>query len=756
MRSPLRRLRHTAFTLVELLIAVAIMAVLAVVAVPTYYAAETNTVLHVDAQELANVANDAQSIAAGFATTMPTKTMVVQALRDMQPLNAQTTWTGVATSTTQMYPSTAFGMVSYDVTDNTNLAGYAMQTQSGDCVMALTTSGQTVSWIYNYQLQYCDGSVALAGPNQSDPPGTGGGTGSTGGTGDGTTTTTAPTTTTTTTPVATTTTAPTTTTTAAATAGPPLDAPTGVIATPGNAVATVSWTAIPADDDGGTPITGYTVTAVDGSGNSFTCATVVSGGAVPTSCVVAGLTNGTTYTVTVVGENVDGTSPPSVPVTVTPVTMPGTPAAPSAVLAGNTGAAVTWVDLTTTNDGGSPITGYTVTSVQNSTLSCAGAPGATSCTVPGLASSSTYTFTVSATSSVGTGPASAPSNAVTTPGVPGAPTGLAASGADNNEAFTESWTAPANNGGSPITDYNLQYATSPSGPWSTLNTGSTGTSYPLNVGTESTYYVEADATNAIGTGPWSSPDAVSWVATDEAVGDTYGYACTSGGTMLDSANGECSIQTTYSANATTSYAATSFCVGSSLPITPYHPSQCWATENPTTYTCSSGWTQDNGTGSNSFCYSVISNDNTSAKCSANGYNWVNGNTCWHELPPNTTTGQAACTAAYYIWSADPSEGTPAQCYDAEYSSQYEGTTYSCNAGDTLSGTTCTTGIYDTSYVPSSPGYGQAQYGYWVCSGYQQSDVCTVSQITGDSGSDIYYGQYEVVGYYEYWNYGFRG
>jgi hypothetical protein len=77
-------------------------------------------------------------------------------------------------------------------------------------------------------------------------------------------------------------------------------APTGVTATPGDAEVTVSWTA-PADD-GGSPISGYTVTGTpEGS-----CTTTGA-----TECVVTGLSNGTEYTFTVVATNGVGDGAPS-------------------------------------------------------------------------------------------------------------------------------------------------------------------------------------------------------------------------------------------------------------------------------------------------------------------------------------------------------------------------------------------------------------------------------------------------------------
>ena len=80
------------------------------------------------------------------------------------------------------------------------------------------------------------------------------------------------------------------------------EAPTNVEATAGAASATVTWS--PPTTDGGSPITGYTVTANDG--------TTASAPAGATTATITGLTEGDFYTFTVTATNAVGTSAVSV------------------------------------------------------------------------------------------------------------------------------------------------------------------------------------------------------------------------------------------------------------------------------------------------------------------------------------------------------------------------------------------------------------------------------------------------------------
>jgi hypothetical protein len=99
-------------------------------------------------------------------------------------------------------------------------------------------------------------------------------------------------------------------------------APTSVSATGGNANALVSWTA--PVSAGGSAITGYTVTSSPGSVTATTSGS--------TSVTVAGLTNGTAYTFTVVATNAVGDSVASSASTaVTPAVPAVTPVVPPRV-----------------------------------------------------------------------------------------------------------------------------------------------------------------------------------------------------------------------------------------------------------------------------------------------------------------------------------------------------------------------------------------------------------------------------------------
>lgn len=187
-------------------------------------------------------------------------------------------------------------------------------------------------------------------------------------------------------------------------------APRAVAAVAGVRSAEVSWNA--PLDDGRDDITSYRATASPG-GRTCTAA------APTTSCTVTALSNDTAYTFTVTATNGVGTGAASMAsVAVSTPSVPGPPTAVTAVR-GDTVATVSWSDPA--DDGGEDLTSATVTSSPGGRTCTASAPS-TSCTVTGLTNGTGYTFTVTATTAVGTGPASDASDAVTPAGLPSAPT----------------------------------------------------------------------------------------------------------------------------------------------------------------------------------------------------------------------------------------------------------------------------------------------------------------------------------------------
>ena len=87
--------------------------------------------------------------------------------------------------------------------------------------------------------------------------------------------------------------------------------------------------------------------------------------------------------------------------------------------------------------------------------------------------------------------------------VPDAPANLATAPLDNAVRLT--WTAPANNGGSPITDYVIQYSADGGITWSIYShIASTSTTVTIPFLTPTTYTFRVAAVNAIGTGAYSA------------------------------------------------------------------------------------------------------------------------------------------------------------------------------------------------------------------------------------------------------------
>ena len=204
--------------------------------------------------------------------------------------------------------------------------------------------------------------------------------------------------------------------------------------------------------------------------------------------IITGLSNGTPYTFSVTATNSAGTGAAATSNTVTPLTVPGAPTI-STVTPGNGRATINF--SAPASNGGTAITGYTVSSNPPDGVDATPIPTTLTHVLLGLINGTSYTFTVNASNSVGTGSESPPSNAVIPATIPGAPTGLSA--VPGIASATVSFTAPASNGGAAITGYTV--TATPGG------VTATGIASPIQLtgltsGTSYTFTVKA--TNAVG------------------------------------------------------------------------------------------------------------------------------------------------------------------------------------------------------------------------------------------------------------------
>ena len=312
-------------------------------------------------------------------------------------------------------------------------------------------------------------------------------------------------------------------------------APTSLTATAsGTSTIDLSWTA--PSSDGGSAITGYRIEVSSDGGSSWISLVVDTDDTNTTyeDRLPAGTTRH--YRVSAINANGTGTAS-NVDNATTTTTVPGAPTSLTATASGTTAIDLSWT--APSSDGGSAITGYRieVSSDGGSSWNDREAnTGSTTTTYShtGLSAGTTRHYRVSAINSVGTGAASNTANATTDAAntVPGAPTGLSAT-ADGTGEIDLSWDEPADDGGSAITGYRIEFSSDGGNSWNdrVANTGNTSTTYAhtgLDAGTTRHYRVSA--INSVGTGAASNTANATTDAANTVPGAPTGLSATADGT----------------------------------------------------------------------------------------------------------------------------------------------------------------------------------------------------------------------------------
>lgn len=269
-------------------------------------------------------------------------------------------------------------------------------------------------------------------------------------------------------------------------------APMAVAAVAAGGRVTVSWSA--PVSNGGTAIDSYTASAyAQAAGGTTPIATCTTASL---TCDITGLTNGVTVYVEVIAHNSAGNGVASAP------RLARTPIDVAEVSVGSVGYSTTELSITASvdDDGGAPVTAY---QYQLNGGTWTNATTGSPFTIGGLTAGQTYSLRIRAVNAAGTGPASASMDVVPHT-APSAPLALVATSGPASAVLT--WQAPASNGGQPVTDYVVQYSTSPTGPFTTFADGTSAALTTTVTGlTNSTpYYFRVAAANLAGPSSWSA------------------------------------------------------------------------------------------------------------------------------------------------------------------------------------------------------------------------------------------------------------
>ena len=275
-------------------------------------------------------------------------------------------------------------------------------------------------------------------------------------------------------------------------------APTISSITAGNTQASVVFTP---GSDGGASITNYKY-SINGGSTWVTPSPAVTS----SPLVITGLTNGTSYSISIKAVNSAGDGAAATAVSVVPATTPGAPTSVT-LTAGDSAFDVSWI--APSSNGGNAVKSYKVEylPVSGSWTTAISNTGSTNLTytVTGLSAATSYSFRVSAINDMGTGSASTASSVTVAVTVPGAPTITSIVG--TYQQLNINFTVPTSDGGSSIIDY--EYSTDNGTNWDAIGS----TANPIQTNTESdgvttlsnkSYSVKIRAVNAVGHGAASS------------------------------------------------------------------------------------------------------------------------------------------------------------------------------------------------------------------------------------------------------------
>ncbi len=279
----------------------------------------------------------------------------------------------------------------------------------------------------------------------------------------------------------------------------------------------LSWTA-PANN-GGTAITGYRIEISADAGSNWSDL-VANTESSATTYTHTGLPEGTTrhyrvYAINSVGESADPSNVANA--TTDALSVPDAPTKLTASASGETEINLSWT--APVDDGGAAISGYQIEGSADAGETWADLVtdtenAATTYTHTGLQSGSTHHYRIRAINSVGAGDPSNVAHATTVilVSAPGVPVNVEAQ-TDGQDAINLSWSAPLEDGGSPVTGYQVEVSEDAGAIWQKLAEDVTATSYRhAQLPPGSTRHYRILARNAVGL---STPSMVVTATTDE-------------------------------------------------------------------------------------------------------------------------------------------------------------------------------------------------------------------------------------------------